>query len=200
MHVSRRTVLLAASGTTLVLAGCLGDDDDGADVTTDDDTGADDTDDSGDDTGADDTGDDPGAGADVTIDVFDHDEYGEILVDGDGMTLYNFDSDTQGESESTCYDGCAADWPPLTVTGEPRASDVVTAELTTFERDDGETQVAADGWPLYSFAADGEPGDTTGQGVNDVWWVLAPDGSLIRDDPDDDGDDDGGGGGGGYGR
>ena len=200
MHVSRRTVLLAASGTTLVLAGCLGDDDDGADVTTDDDTGVDDTDDSGDDTGADDTGDDPGAGADVTIDVFDHDEYGEILVDGDGMTLYNFDSDTQGESESTCYDGCATDWPPLTVTDEPTASDVVTAELTTFERDDGETQVAADGWPLYSFAADGEPGDTTGQGVNDVWWVLAPDGSLIRDDPDGDGDDDGGGGGGGYGR
>ena len=191
-------MLLAASGTTLVLAGCLGDDDDGDDAATDDDTGVDDTgDDPGDGTD-DETDDDPGAPADATIDVFDHDEYGEILVDGDGMTLYNFDSDTQGAGESTCYDGCANDWPPLTVTDEATASEAVTAELTTFERDGGETQVAADGWPLYHFAADTEPGDTTGQGVNDVWWVLAPDGSLIRDDPDE-GDDDGGGGGGGYG-
>ena len=198
MTVSRRTVLLAASGTSLILAGCLGDDDDDADDvaddTADDDVPADDT--------ADDADDDPGEPADVTIDVADHDTYGEILVDAEGMTLYNFDADPQGEGESTCYDDCADDWPPLTVTDEPTASDDVTAELTTFERDDGETQVAADGWPLYYFAGDSEPGDTTGQGVNDVWWVLAPDGSLITDEPDDDedddydddGDDDGGGG------
>jgi len=57
--------------------------------------------------------------------------------------------------------------------------DGVSAELTTFEREDGSTQVAADGWPLYYFAPDEAPGDAKGQGVNDVWWVLAPDGTPV---------------------
>jgi len=64
----------------------------------------------------------------------------------------------------------------------------VTAELTTYEREDGQTQVAANGWPLYYFANDETPGDTNGQGVGDVWWVLDPAGMPIREDgglPDD---------------
>jgi len=50
------------------------------------------------------------------------------------------------------------------------------------EREGGEVQVAAAGWPLYYFADDGNPGDVAGQGVNDVRWVLAPDGSPIKSD------------------
>ncbi len=38
-------------------------------------------------------------------------DLGEIVVDADGMSLYLFDSDEQGES--TCYDDCATTWPPL---------------------------------------------------------------------------------------
>ncbi|QLG64229.1 hypothetical protein [Halorarum salinum] len=126
----------------------------------------------------------PGGMDAATVSVSDHPELGEILVGPDGMTLYNFDQDTQGEPESTCYDGCAESWPPLTVEEgeEPTAGEGVTAELTTFEREDGTTQVAADGWPLYYFTPDEEPGDAEGQGANDVWWVLRPDGSLVRSD------------------
>jgi len=40
--------------------------------------------------------------------------------------------------------------------------------------------MSAGGWPLYYYASDGEPGDTTGQGGNDVWWVLGPDGTPNR--------------------
>ncbi|WP_123532834.1 COG4315 family predicted lipoprotein [Halosimplex salinum] len=122
--------------------------------------------------------------ADALVRVDSHPDLGEILVDGEGMTLYMFDSDTRGEGASTCYDGCAEAWPPLTVedASAVSAGSEVSAEVTTFEREDGSVQVAADGWPLYYFASDEEPGDANGQGANDVWWVLRPDGTVVRPD------------------
>ena len=118
--------------------------------------------------------------ASASVAVADHPELGEILVDGDGMTLYMFDSDEQGSDSSTCTGGCLDAWPPLATDGTPEAGDGVTAELTTFDRGDGTTQVAANGWPLYYWQGDSSPGDATGQGVNDVWWVLRPDGTPVR--------------------
>ncbi|WP_254766039.1 plastocyanin/azurin family copper-binding protein [Salinilacihabitans rarus] len=119
-----------------------------------------------------------------TVQIRDHAEYGEILVDSDEMTLYMFDQDTQGAAESACYDDCADAWPPLTADAAV-AGDDVTADLRTFERETGETQVTANGWPLYLFARDDAPGDVRGQGSNGVWWVLGPDGTPIRSEPND---------------
>jgi predicted lipoprotein with Yx(FWY)xxD motif len=107
-------------------------------------------------------------------------ELGDILVDGDGMTLYLFTNDRDGES--VCEDDCAAAWPPLVVDGDPVAGDGVDASLlSTTERSDGDIQVTYAGWPLYTWAQDQEPGDVTGQGVNDVWFVVDPDGRAITD-------------------
>jgi predicted lipoprotein with Yx(FWY)xxD motif len=104
---------------------------------------------------------------------------GTILVDGAGMSLYMYDPDAQGPS--TCYDDCATQWPPLVVEADPVAGDGVDAALlSTVERDDGTTQVTYDGWPLYAWAQDSASGDTTGQGVGGVWWVIGPDGAPIR--------------------
>ena len=106
-------------------------------------------------------------------------EFGTILVDGDGLTLYLFDNDADGES--VCYDDCAVTWPPLlgdaTVGGEADAS-----LLGTTTRQDGTEQVAYAGMPLYHYAGDGQPGDVAGQGLGGVWWVIAPDGERITDD------------------
>ena len=111
-----------------------------------------------------------------------HAELGTVLVDSAGMTLYMFDDDTRGSAESTCTDSCIEAWPPLTVESATAlsAGDEVSAELGTFERADGATQVTANGWPLYYFASDEEPGDAKGQGVGDVWWVLDASGSPVR--------------------
>lgn len=115
-------------------------------------------------------------------------DLGEVLVDGAGMTLYLFTPDPEGES--TCEDDCAAAWPPLTVDGEPAAGDGVDpALLGTLERSDGSTQVSYAGAPLYTWASDREPGDVTGQGVNDVWYVVGPDGDAITDPAPEAGDD-----------
>lgn len=103
-------------------------------------------------------------------------DLGTILVDGDGMTLYLFTADSPGVS--TCEDACLAAWPPLL--GEPEAGEGAdSALLGTLVRSDGSTQVSYDGWPLYYWAQDAAPGDTSGQGVNDVWWVVSPSGEAI---------------------
>ena len=52
-------------------------------------------------------------------------ELGEYLSDGDGNTLYLFLPD-DASGESTCYDTCEANWPPL---GEAVAGDGIDAAL-----------------------------------------------------------------------
>ncbi|MBN2623527.1 MAG: hypothetical protein JXA83_09170 [Acidimicrobiales bacterium] len=128
--------------------------------------------------GGDDTADTAGtADAAVTLDTASTD-LGTVLVDGDGRTLYLFDSDPEGES--ACTDACAETWPPVAGPAEA-TGDADPALVGTITRPDGSTQATYAGHPLYLYAADSAPGDVTGQGVGEVWWVLAPDGAAIHD-------------------
>jgi predicted lipoprotein with Yx(FWY)xxD motif len=109
---------------------------------------------------------------------------GVILTDGAGRTLYVFLNDEQG-GPSTCSGDCAASWPPLLANGEVEVGgdgdDPTDASLVgTIARDDGGAQVTYDGWPLYYFGGDEGPGDTNGQGVGDVWFVVSPAGEPIQ--------------------
>ena len=106
-------------------------------------------------------------------------DLGEIVVDGEGMTVYMFDNDTQGGDASTCEGECAANWPAVTTDSDDPAVDGVTGEVGTITGVDGETQVTLNGWPLYYFAGDSAAGDVNGQGVNGVWWVLTSDGEKV---------------------
>jgi predicted lipoprotein with Yx(FWY)xxD motif len=128
----------------------------------------------------DDTGgaadDEPDQSAPATVAVEDS-EFGEIVVDSEGRTLYVFLVD-EG-TESTCYDDCEATWPPLTVEGDPAGEGVDSSLLGTTEREDGTTQVTLDGHPLYYFASDETADDVNGQGVGDVWYVVSPEGEAI---------------------
>src|SRR3954447_2778292 len=104
---------------------------------------------------------------------------GQIVTDDKGMTLYAFTKDTAGTS--VCYDKCAAAWPAATVTGSVNAATGLDAsKFTTVDRTDGTKQVKFGQWPLYYFAGDKAPGDTKGQALNDVWWVVDANGQLIK--------------------
>ncbi|HTX79054.1 MAG TPA: hypothetical protein VMC62_05275, partial [Longilinea sp.] len=79
---------------------------------------------------------------------------------------------------SNCYGNCATLWPPLLTTGTPTAGSGVDANLlSTTTRTDGTTQVTYNGWPLYYYASDKAAGDTTGENVNSVWFVVTPAGT-----------------------
>lgn len=177
MHAPRRAVPAAvalAATAVLALAGCQADAGDTSPADTP-------TEAAGDAMATDDPAGDDGAMADAATIALGSTDLGEVLVGPDGMTLYLYDPDAQGDS--TCYDQCATAWPPLTLDdGGPVAGDGVDAALLgTTERTDGTTQVTYDGWPLYYWAQDAAPGDATGQAVNDVWWVLDASGEPIRD-------------------
>jgi len=126
-------------------------------------------------------------------------EYGDVLVDANGMTLYVFAADSKGTSN--CTGSCLQYWPVAEASGTVSHSADVTAELSTITRDDGTTQLTVDGWPAYTYAADSGPGEATGQGTNlsgGLWWVISPSGSKITTTDGDDTGDDTGGGYGGY--
>ncbi|WP_309066572.1 COG4315 family predicted lipoprotein [Microbacterium sp.] len=106
---------------------------------------------------------------------------GEIVVDGEGMTVYMFDKDTQGADKSACEGECLQNWPVVTVDSESPEVEGVTGEVGTIAGPDGEMQLTLNGWPLYYFAGDSAAGDVKGQGVNDVWWVLSPDGERMAE-------------------
>ncbi|MFT3960097.1 hypothetical protein [Propionivibrio sp.] len=93
-----------------------------------------------------------------------------ILTGGNGMTLYTFDRDAAGSGKSACNDACAKNWPPL----KARDDDIAGGDYSIVMRDDGSKQWAYKGKPLYFWVKDQQPGDKTGDGVNNAWHVVKP--------------------------
>jgi predicted lipoprotein with Yx(FWY)xxD motif len=121
------------------------------------------------------------ASAPATVAVATNSKLGPILVDGAGRTLYLFAADTG--STSTCYQSCAQYWPPLLTNGAPQAGTGAAASLlATTKRTDGTTEVTYGGHPLYYVVTDHNPGDATGQAVNNfgaLWFAVGPDGKQV---------------------
>ncbi len=114
---------------------------------------------------------------------------GTVLVDGQGFTLYLFVPDKQSGT-SVCYGPCAQAWPPLLLpagTTTPLAGPGVnSALLGTTHRTDGTIQLTYNKWPLYLWVSDSQPGEATGQGINNnggLWYVLSPQGKEITATP-----------------
>jgi predicted lipoprotein with Yx(FWY)xxD motif len=95
---------------------------------------------------------------------------GPVLADSKGMTLYTFDKDMM-PGKSVCKGPCAQNWPPLAAAADAKPM----GDWTVVTRDDSSKQWAYKGKPLYSFAKDKMPGDTTGNGfLNNAWHIAKP--------------------------
>jgi predicted lipoprotein with Yx(FWY)xxD motif len=114
----------------------------------------------------------PAPMADTTVVTAESPELGTYLTDAEGMTLYLFTNDEPGVSN--CEGDCLANWPAFTAEEPLSLPEGVPGELSQIERSDGSMQVAYNGWPLYYWVNDAAPGDTTGHGVGDVWYVVNP--------------------------
>jgi predicted lipoprotein with Yx(FWY)xxD motif len=103
---------------------------------------------------------------------------GTVLVDSEGMTVYDFTVDKGTKSE--CYGGCEAAWPPVTTTGKPTAGEgAMSSALGTTKRKDGTLQVTYEGHPLYTYGDDQEPGEANGQEEEGTWFVLNSKGAQV---------------------
>jgi predicted lipoprotein with Yx(FWY)xxD motif len=108
---------------------------------------------------------------------------GMILVDSNGMTLYDFHKDKG--TTSSCYGPCAEGWPPMLTEGEPTVGNgAMASKLGTTERKDGTMQVTYAGHPLYTFVEDKKPGEANGNDVSAFggqWYALKGNGEEAGD-------------------
>lgn len=176
MLTRSRTVLALLVAGLVVAAGACGNDDDPDTASAPEDTAATTVASGSDrDYGYGDSGNAGATGGTVAVEVADSD-LGEILAVG-GLTLYAFLPDDA--SSSTCTGDCAASWPPLMADSVEPGDGLDAGDFATISRDDGGKQVTFHGWPLYYYVGDMAPGDTSGQGLGQSWYVVAPDGALV---------------------
>lgn len=118
----------------------------------------------------------PAAG-EVTVNLADT-SLGSVLADGDGRILYVFTADAEGVSN--CSGDCLANWPALLSATVPALGAGLDAgDFAVIARSEGGSQVTFNGMPLYYFVGDTAPGQTTGQGVGEKWFVVDADGKLV---------------------
>lgn len=119
-------------------------------------------------------------------------ELGRYLADQTGEPLYVFSRDQQGKDgktpKSECFDTCARTWPPISGTPKVDAG-VDGALLTSFERKDGQRQLAYNGWPIYYYSVDiGGGSIPSGQAkISDggTWYLIRPDGTPVPEKEQD---------------
>ena len=98
---------------------------------------------------------------------------GTFLVNAKGMTLYYYEPEKHGKIE--CTGQCATFWPPLVLphgAAPPATISGATGKFGVVTRPGGARQLTYNGWPLYTFVNDKKPGQTNGQGIQKVWWVV----------------------------
>lgn len=103
---------------------------------------------------------------------------GQFLADTEGMTLYWFTKDSV--NKSSCTGGCLEKWPIFYRETVKPPNNVSKDDFATITREDGSKQTTFRGYPLYYFVNDKTAGETTGEGVKGVWFVVDPDHFPIR--------------------
>jgi predicted lipoprotein with Yx(FWY)xxD motif len=100
------------------------------------------------------------------------------VVNGNGRTVYWFSDDPVNGKVSNCNGDCEKQWPPITVAKGTKLffPGIKRENITFIQREDGRTQVALGGRPIYLFAKDEKPGDIKGQNVGNKWFVINPEG------------------------
>jgi predicted lipoprotein with Yx(FWY)xxD motif len=120
-----------------------------------------------------------GAMSGATVQTTDNADFGTILTDADGHTLYLFEQD-QGTT-TACTTGCSSTWPALVADGKPTAGDGVDGSLLgTAKQADGTVQVTYNGHLVYRYSGDAAAGDTNGEGISGVWFVVSAAGDPVQ--------------------
>lgn len=159
---------LLAALAALVIAGCGG----GSSSTSGTETG-------GSEGAAANTSSEGGSGG-ATISATEIEGLGSVLVDAEGMTVYEFTPD-EGGTESTCYGACEGLWPPVLAEGKATAGEgAMSSDLGTTKRKDGSTQVTYNGHPVYTYSGDNAPGEANGQEIEGTWFVLDESGKAVE--------------------
>ncbi|SMO40805.1 hypothetical protein [Fodinibius sediminis] len=119
----------------------------------------------------------PGLSSEFDVQLVSTSDNGEVLADSTGGVLYIFSPDVHGKS--SCVGECVENW-PIFHSGQPRVGSGLEADdFTVIKRSDGPAQTTFQGWPLYYFSGDEQPGTVNGDGINDAWYVAKANYSVM---------------------
>ncbi len=106
------------------------------------------------------------------LELLSNSKLGNVLTDAQGMTLYTYAKDAP--DTSNCVGDCAKNWPPLLVPQgvTPTAEVGIPGNIGVLERPDKTYQVNYNDMPLYRYVGDKQPGDTFGNGMQNLWSVV----------------------------
>jgi predicted lipoprotein with Yx(FWY)xxD motif len=107
------------------------------------------------------------------VKIQEKDGIGKYFTDTEGNALYAFKKDSPGKS--ACTGPCLEKWPVYYRETVAAPKEIKATDFGTITREDGKKQTTFRGYPLYYWVNDKKPGETNGQGVNDVWFVINPD-------------------------
>jgi predicted lipoprotein with Yx(FWY)xxD motif len=115
----------------------------------------------------------------VVVEVAQDDNLGTYLTDVNGRTLYMSFFDLP--NFSTCTGSCTAAWPPFT--GKPVPGPGVIGGMLGFATTQNGTIVQATyaNHPLYYYSGDHGPGSFNGQGLQNAFFIISPDGQPITE-------------------
>ena len=122
---------------------------------------------------------------------------GNVVVDGNGRTVYILTSGDQTNVPCTDASGCTKLWPDLPFPSGASAATAgtgVKASLLGKKKLGDETYPTYNGWLMYEYAGDPGPGQAKGQGIKSfggTWYALNAAGKPVTSSS-------GGSGGGGY--
>jgi predicted lipoprotein with Yx(FWY)xxD motif len=112
-------------------------------------------------------------GGELGVQIKEKEGIGKFLTDSEGKTLYWFKKDSPGKS--ACSGPCVERWPIFFSEKISVSSGLKKEDFSTITREDGKKQTTFRGYPLYYWFNDKQAGDTSGHGVNNVWFVINPD-------------------------
>jgi predicted lipoprotein with Yx(FWY)xxD motif len=101
-----------------------------------------------------------------------------FLSSADGWSVYRFDGDKNQPSTSNCNEDCAKMWMPVPAGVEVEGVD--KSLVGSLTRKDNKKQLTIKGWPAYTHMKDKGPGDISGNGAMNKWFLMAPDGKKAK--------------------
>ncbi|MFD9593632.1 SCO0930 family lipoprotein [Kitasatospora sp. NPDC059973] len=112
----------------------------------------------------------------VQISVVDNPQLGQVMVDGQGRTLYHFGKDTAWPMRSNCEGQCLKTWPPAPPVSPDKVKGVDPKLIGKLQRPDGTWQLSINCTPAYYYAGDQGYGDALGNGIDGLWSAINPQG------------------------
>ena len=100
-------------------------------------------------------------------------DYGDVLADARGATLYVSDRDRE-IGKTNCTGDCTQRWRPVTAPPDFQPA----GEWSAIQRDDGTRQLTNRNKALYTSVLDQVPGETNGDGADGGWRILVKPPSL----------------------